>query len=132
MSGSSTTGFQYPWSRTPESTSGWSGPRIPFTQPKFRRDSRAVLCRLRWSHCFLLLYQVINVFLFIPGHQRPLVYTRSSTSSVYTRSSTSFCLYQVINIFRLYQGIQRFLAYTRGSELFTPVAGVWWALLGPV
>ena len=70
--------------------------------------------------------------LFIPGHQRPLVYTRSSTSSVYTRSSTSSCLYQVINIFRLYQGIQRFLAYTRRSELFTPVAGVWWVLLGPV
>ena len=69
---------------------------------------------------------------FIPDHQRPLVYTRSSTSSVYTRSSTSSCLYQVINIFRLYQGIQRFLAYTRGSELCTPVAGVWWALLGPV
>ena len=60
---------------------------------------------------------------FIPGHQRLLVYTRSSTSSVYTRSSTSSCLYQVI---------QRFLAYTRGSEIFTPVAGVWWALLGPV
>ena len=51
---------------------------------------------------------------FIPGHQRLLVYTRSSTSS---------CLYQVI---------QRFLVHTRGSELFTPVAGVWWALLGPV
>ena len=41
LAGSSTTGFQYPWSRTPESTSGWNGPRIPFTQPKFRRDSRA-------------------------------------------------------------------------------------------
>ena len=50
--------------------------------------------------------------MFIPGHQRPLVYTRSSTSSVYTRSSTSFFLYQVI---------QQFLVYTRGSELFTPV-----------
>ena len=33
---------------------------------------------------------------FIPGHQRPLVYTRSSTSS---------CLYQVINVFCLYQVI---------------------------
>ena len=88
------------------------------------------------------LYQVIDVFLFILGHQRLLVYTRSSTSSclyqvinvflfipghqcllVYTRSPTSSCLYQVI---------KRFLVHTRGSELFTPVAGVWWALLGPV
>ena len=33
---------------------------------------------------------------FIPGHQRLLVYTRSSTSS---------CLYQVINVFCLYQVI---------------------------
>ena len=78
---------------------------------------------------------------FIPGHQRllsilghqhPIVYTRSSTSGVYTRSSTSSCLYQVINIFRLYQVIKWFLAYTRGSTLFTPVARVWWALLGPL
>ena len=50
------------------------------------------------------LYQVINVFLFIPGHQRLLVYTRSSTPS---------CLYQVINVL---------FVYTRSSSdsLFIP------------
>ena len=44
------------------------------------------------------LYQVINILLFIPGHQCLLVYTRSSTSS---------CLYKVI---------QRFLVHTREAS----------------
>ena len=51
------------------------------------------------------LYQVINVLLFIPGHQRPLVYTRSSTSS---------CLYQVINVL---------FVYTRSSSDFWFIPG---------
>ena len=70
---------------------GGKGPRIPCTQPKFRRDSWAsfadkdgvtvsfVYTRSSTSSC---LYQVINVLLFIPGHQRP--------DSVYTRSSSDF------------------------------------------
>ena len=51
---------------------------------------------------------------FIPGHQRLLVYTRSSTSS---------CLYQVINVFLFIPGHQRLLVYTRSSIDFLFIPG---------
>ena len=87
-------------------------------------------------------------------------HTRSSTYSVYTRSSTILCLYQVIdicwghqvtNVFLLLIGHQQSFIYTRsstilrlyqvisdllfipgGSGLFTPLAAVWGALLRPM
>ena len=104
MGSSSATSFQCPGMGTPENTSGWQGPWIPRTQPKFRRNRRASFADYDGGHNFLRLYQVINVFL------------------VYTRSSTSSCLYQGINVFLFIPGHQRLLVYTRSSSdsLFIP------------
>ena len=52
--------------------------------------------------------------MLIPGHQRLLVYTRSSTSS---------CLYQVINVFLFIPGHQHPLVYTRSSNDFLLIPG---------
>ena len=60
------------------------------------------------------VHQVINVFLPLSGHQQFFVYTRSST------------------ILHLYQVISDSLFIPGRSELFTPVAAVWGALLRPV
>ena len=87
-----------------------------------KRESRAYgLHQVSTSSC---LYQGTNIVPCGSGHPHPLVYTRLST------------------VLRLYQVISNFLVYTRSStipclyqgrsELFTPVAAVWWALLRPV
>ena len=71
--------------------------------------------------------------LSIPGHQRHLVYTRAPTSAVWIRSSAFSCLYQVISNFLVYTRSSTIPCLYQGrSELFTPVAAVWWALLRPV
>ena len=72
-------------------------------------------CRpaVKWSSTIPRLYQVINIPLFIPGHQHSFVYTRSLVIP---------CLYQVIGDSLFIPG---------RSELFTPVAVVWGALLWP-
>ena len=54
-----------------------------------------------------------RLLLFIPGHQRPLVYL-------------------VHQYLPFIAGHPRFLVYTTGGTLFTPVARLWWALLGLV
>ena len=61
-----------------------------------------------WTH------QVINVLFPLSGHQQFFVYIRSST------------------ILRLYQVISDSLFIPGRSELFTPVAAVWGALLWPM
>ena len=78
---------------------GGKGPRIPCTQPKLRGIVRRplptkngvtasfVYTRSSTSSC---LYQVINDFLFIPGHQRLLVYTRSSSDSLFIPGKASY------------------------------------------
>ena len=68
---------------------------------------------VKWSSTISRLYQVINIPLFIPGHWQFLVYTRSLAIP---------CLYQVIGNSLFIPG---------RSELFTPVAVVWGALLWP-
>ena len=67
------------------------------------------------------LYQGHRHLLGKPGLQH-LAGVRHTDSSVYSRSSVIPCLYQVIG---------DSFVYTRRSELFTPVAVVWRALLGP-
>ena len=66
------------------------------------------------------LYQGHRHLLGKPGLQRLLAGIRHTDSSVYSRSSVIPCLYQVIG---------DSFVYTRRSELFTPVAVVWGALL---
>ena len=68
------------------------------------------------------LYQGHRRLLGIPGHQR---------LPAMKWSSTFLCLYQVMGDSLFIPGHWRFLVYTRRSELFTPVAAVWRALLGP-
>ena len=60
------------------------------------------------------VHQAINVFLPLSGHRQFFVYNRSST------------------ILRLYQAISDSLFIPGRSELFTPVAVVWGALLRPI
>ena len=67
------------------------------------------------------LYQGHRHLLGKPGLQRLLAGVRHTDSFVYSRSSVIPCLYQVIG---------NSFVYTRRSELFTPVAVVWRALLG--
>ena len=64
----------------------------------------------------------IDIYWAKPGLQRLLAGVRHVDSSVYSRSSVIPCLYQIIG---------DSFAYTRRSELLTPVAVVWRALLGP-
>ena len=67
--------------------------------------------------------------LFIPGHDVSCLYQVIRGFLAYTRSSEDFLLIPGhLRISCLYQVIRGFLAYTRCSVLFTPVAGVWWAL----
>ena len=77
----------------------------------------------------------------VPGHQQSLFIPGASTSAGHTRSSTSSSREVVINVFQplkwsstflcLYQVIGDSLFIPGRSELFTPVAAVWGALLGP-
>ena len=67
-----------------------------------------------WGIDICWVHQVINVFQPLSGHRQFLVYTRSSTF---------FCLYQVIGDSLIIPG---------RSELFTPIAVVWRALLRPI
>ena len=119
----------------------WCRPRVSLTQLKMKggrrvvgrplptkRESQAVWAipgQLRGSRSSTILvytrgidicwvHQVINVFLPLSGHRQFFVYTRSST------------------ILRLYQVISDSLFIPGRSELFTPVAAVWGALLRPV
>ena len=107
MSGSSTTGFQYPWSRTPESSLQVGGMGRGFLSHS--QNSGGIIGRplsTKMESLFSSFIPGHQRLLFIPGHQHLLVYTRSSTSSVYTRSSTSSCLYQVINVLLFLPGHQ--------------------------
>ena len=135
MRGSCTTCFRYPWIRIPQSTSGKSGLRIPFTQPSLEGIVRRPLPTKMGSlfpsfvpgqRIFSCLYQVINVFLFIPGYQHLLVYTRSSTSS---------CLYQVINILLFIPGHQTISCLYQGKRAIHTngrgVVGASWAGIMP-
>ena len=69
---------------------------------------------------FLSISQILEE---IAGRPLPTIEKDGITVSlVYTRSRR----------FLLIPGHQGLLVYTRCSALFTPVAGVWWALFGPV
>ena len=116
VDGSCTTLFRYPWVRIPQSTSGVEWAEDSFHTANFGRDSRASFADYGkgWCHSFLCLYQVTMI---------PCSNQVKRCFLAYTRSQRFSCLYQVKT---------RFLVHTRGSALFTPVSGVWWALLGPV
>ena len=131
-----TLGSEYQWAHLERCR-----PRIPLSQLKrkggrgvvgrplpTKRESQAVWAipgQLRGSRSSTFLvytrgidicwvHQVINVFLPLSGHRQFLVYTRSST------------------FLRLYQVIGDSLFIPGRSELFTPVAAVWGALLRPI
>ena len=68
------------------------------------------------------LYQGHRHLLSTRGHQHLLLLSGHRQFLVYTRSSTILCLYQVISDSLFIPG---------RTELFTPVAAVWGALLRP-
>ena len=80
--------------------------------PRGSRSSTILVYTRGIDICWV--HQAINVFLPLSGHRQFFVYTRSST------------------IFRLYQVISDSLFIPGRSNLFTPVATVWGALLRPV
>ena len=98
VSGSCTTLFSYPWARIPQSTSGVSGPRIPFTQPSFE----GMVCRPLPT----IGKDGVTTFLVYTRSRRFLVYSRSRQFLVYTRS-------------------RQFLVYKKGKRaIHTSVRGV--------
>ena len=76
-------------------------------------------------------FQVINNPCLYQGHRHLLSITGHQRLPAVKWSSTFLCLYRVMGDSLFIPGHWRFLVYTRRSELFTPVAAVWRAFLGP-
>ena len=119
-------GSEYQWAHVE-----WCQPRIPWSQLKRKGgkgSSRASFANEEGESKWYGLYQGSYE---VPSHQQSLFIPGASTSAGHTRSSTSSSREVVINIPLFIPGHWLFLVYTRRSELFTPVAAVWRALLGP-
>ena len=112
--------YGYSWCRIPESTTGWCRPWIPFAHLKEKRGQSGVLCRLKRESRSFSVTPGHQRLLSIPGRQRPLVYTRASTSAVWIRSS-------IVLLFIL--GHQQFFVYTRSLAISSFIPGHQWFLV---
>ena len=128
-------GSEYQWAHVE-----WCQPQISWSQLKRKggKGSRRASFaneegESKWYGLYQGSYEVPShqQSLFIKGHRHLLGIPGHQRLPAVKWSSTFLCLYQVMGDSLFIPGHWRFLVYTRRSELFTPVAAVWRALLEP-